>query len=300
MAGKTYWRGRYLCSCAIQSIEKVVEPRMRAAGIIKNSIDIFQAGYNGTAVAASAGTHAGGGVLDVAQFSTAALRIWRECGWWMWHRTPAQGFMHHGHGVLNGCPHPSAGAKSQVTMGKQGYNGLASWARDDGPKVPVPTYKEAYAKYAGGGPTPAPPSKEEGLLMGAIKKFGNGKKRTINLKKWYTQDLNGKGAYSIATGPADALVTVQVQAVIPEGATLQIRMTEVLYKKGTKTKIVKRYPVQAEQVHTSGKTFVTATFLDTIVGGSGGRSRRLRYQVCATGAPVTIERSWVRVTTQKR
>src|SRR5690606_39172713 len=117
------WRGGRTCTCVIESVEKVVEPRLKAAGVIKYSVDFYQLGYR-TDVSASAGTHAGGGVVDVAQYSDKAIRIWRECGWAMWHRTPAQGFMHHGHGVLEGCPHLPPAARSQLTQYHNGTNGL--------------------------------------------------------------------------------------------------------------------------------------------------------------------------------
>src|SRR5690606_40730965 len=54
------WRGGRTCTCVIESVEKVVEPRLKAAGVIKYSVDFYQLGYR-TDVSASAGTHAGGG-----------------------------------------------------------------------------------------------------------------------------------------------------------------------------------------------------------------------------------------------
>lgn len=173
------------------------------------------------------------------------------------------------------------------------FNSAAYRAPDGGTAPPVDA--------GNGPPTPAPtPTPERGLIMGSIKRFGIAKKRTITNKRWATLALNRGGAVSIASGPADVMATVQVQAVIPEGCTLALRFITVDYKKGTKTKIVSVFPAQGEAVHTGGKTYLTVPFLDYIGKASGGKSRRLRVQALATGGNVTLEKNWVRVTTEKR
>jgi len=134
----------------------LIEAEMKSKGIIKNSIDIFQGGYNRGGVAKSAGTHDRGGVLDVGQYSTAALRVWRSWGVIMWHRTPAQGFMHHGHGVWHDCPHQSAGAQNQVAAYFRGRNGLANNGPDDGPKKLVVRWQDRIKQGVPAAPRPAP------------------------------------------------------------------------------------------------------------------------------------------------
>jgi hypothetical protein len=111
----------------------VVEEHMLLLGLISNSLDIYQLGYRND-VGASAGTHAGGGNTDVGQFSDAHIKVWREAGWTIQHRTRSQGFdMDHGHGWPFGCPHLSAGGRSQAAQWKNRQNGLISRGRVQGP-----------------------------------------------------------------------------------------------------------------------------------------------------------------------
>jgi hypothetical protein len=126
------FRGRLVCYCVATSLP-LVEQAMIEAGVIKYSIDIHQGGYNKGGVSASAGTHDRGGNIDVAQYSDAALRIWREWGWCMQARTRAQGFSPHGHGWPKGCPHLSSGGAYQASEWQNGRNGLRSRGAITGP-----------------------------------------------------------------------------------------------------------------------------------------------------------------------
>lgn len=145
-----YVHGRRTCACVKQALP-LVEKRLAKAGYIKQDLSglITQGGYNNGAVPASAGTHDGGGVIDVAASlvdTEAKRKIWRKSGWAMWHRRTWEGnWPEHGHGVLIGCPHASAGAKRQVTAYKAGLNGLASKAADQGPRVAAVPWKKALA-----------------------------------------------------------------------------------------------------------------------------------------------------------
>lgn len=145
-----YVHGRRTCACVKQALP-LVEARLKRAGYIKRDLSglITQGGYNNGAVPASAGTHDGGGVIDVAASlvdTEAKRRIWRKSGWAMWHRRTWEGnWPEHGHGVLIGCPHASAGAKRQVTAYKAGRNGLANGAADQGPQVAAVTWEKALA-----------------------------------------------------------------------------------------------------------------------------------------------------------
>ena len=135
-AGKVAFRGGWTCECVALSLPRV-ERAMIQRGIIRHSIDVWQLGYR-TDVAASAGTHSAGCMVDVGQYSDAALRCWREYGWTMQHRTRAQGFsMDHGHGGPYGCWHGSDYADYQQREYSLGRNGLISRGPVTGPKVPL-------------------------------------------------------------------------------------------------------------------------------------------------------------------
>ncbi|MGJ6980016.1 hypothetical protein ACSDQ9_05725 [Aestuariimicrobium soli] len=140
----TTFRG---CSCLVEWWP-IVQRLAVARGLVQQQLDVSQGGYNRGGVAASAGTHDGGGVLDLRQYSDGVIRLLRELGAAAWHRTPAQGFIHHTHLVLVGCPHVSSGAAAQVVQYRQGLNGLAGRGPDDGPQVTIRTYSEGVAVAA--------------------------------------------------------------------------------------------------------------------------------------------------------
>lgn len=129
------------CACVVESLPWV-ELDLLLQGLIHESVDIYQLGYRND-VAASAGTHAGGGNTDVAQFSDAQIRVWRKWGWTIQHRTRAQGFdMDHGHGWPLGCPHLSAGGRAQAAQWANRQNGLVSRGPISGPYTTT-TWKTA-------------------------------------------------------------------------------------------------------------------------------------------------------------
>lgn len=119
-----YWRGGKFNRTSIASL-------LRAEKLSKVSFRVMQGGYNRGGVAASAGTHDGGGVVDLSVSGwSAATRsrvcAWlRRCGWAAWVRTPAQGFAWHIHAVRVGDATASAGARAQVVAYRYGRNGLA-------------------------------------------------------------------------------------------------------------------------------------------------------------------------------
>ena len=142
--------GKRACDCQVK-ILPLLESKLRAAGAVKQDLSglITQGAYS-TGVAASAGTHAGGGVLDVkwSTVDTAAkLKAWRECGYTMSPRLESEGpWPRHGHGVLIGCPHLSPTAARQVVAYRQGRNGLSNQGRDRGPRVRFVTWQQAIAE----------------------------------------------------------------------------------------------------------------------------------------------------------
>ncbi|NYE96173.1 hypothetical protein FHU41_002423 [Psychromicrobium silvestre] len=115
------------------------------------TMSLVQGSYNPGGVGASAGTHDGGGVVDISVSGkssaqmTAMVKALREVGFAAWHRTPAQGFSHHIHAVAISDTDMSPSAQAQVGDYYRGRNGLASHAADDGPKV-TKTYWEAYLR----------------------------------------------------------------------------------------------------------------------------------------------------------
>src|SRR5690606_22668317 len=95
------------------------------AAAIAGSFSLSQGSFS-TGVAASAGTHDGGGVVDIASGSNALVGALRAVGFAAWLRTPAEGFSTHIHAVALGDPTVSAGAAAQIQAYLAGRNGLAN------------------------------------------------------------------------------------------------------------------------------------------------------------------------------
>lgn len=95
-------------------------------------LTITQGSYNAGGVAASAGTHDGGGVVDLAPYDwRRKVRVLREIGFAAWHRTPAQGpWPEHIHAVLIGNRKLAPAAARQVDSYRAGRDGLAGNALD--------------------------------------------------------------------------------------------------------------------------------------------------------------------------
>lgn len=155
------FRGGRVCRCLAVSLPWI-EYAMLEAGVIKYNLDFFQFGYR-TDVAASARTHAAGQMIDTGQYSPAALKIWREFGYMMQHRTVAQGFINHGHGGPKGCPHGSTGsssAQNQERAWNRGRDGLLQNRLIEGPEpkgAATPRWDVALSAYLKkiGAPVPA-------------------------------------------------------------------------------------------------------------------------------------------------
>lgn len=110
---------------------------------------LSQGSYNPGGDASSAGTHDGGGVIDIAADSlsgaqrTALVTALRRVGFAAWLRSPAQAdWPFHVHAVAISDTDLSAPAMKQVGDYYEGKNGLANHAADDGPKVTKVTYEE--------------------------------------------------------------------------------------------------------------------------------------------------------------
>lgn len=124
---------------------KVVNQRTRnmlatADARVSWSISLSQGSYNPGGENASAGTHDGGGAVDISVGSMTTTQRWqtiqalRTVGFAAWLRNPSQAdWPWHIHAVAIGDTDMSLGAANQVADYYVGKNGLASHAPDDTP-----------------------------------------------------------------------------------------------------------------------------------------------------------------------
>lgn len=127
-------------------------------------LTIVQGSYH-KGTSQSAGTHDGGGVVDLLAYQAdRKVRALRAVGFAAWHRTPDQGdWPEHVHAVALGDQEMSDAAREQVTDYRNGRNGLASHAPDPVAKPnPVPVFnfaKESKKKR--------PPNKRPDVVQGS-------------------------------------------------------------------------------------------------------------------------------------
>lgn len=107
-------------------------------------LTIVQGSYN-RGVAQSAGTHDGGGAVDLAPFDyKRKVRVLRDLGFAAWYRPAIAGLWGaHIHAILIGNQRLSPAAQNQVLDYRQGLNGLADNGRDPDQyrPNPIPTFK---------------------------------------------------------------------------------------------------------------------------------------------------------------
>ncbi len=132
-------------ACNARTLAMLQAARRRAAV----PVVVEQGSYSPGADPTSAGTHDGGGALDLdAEGLTPAQRralvtALREVGFAAWLRTPAQGrWPLHVHAVAVSDPDLSRPAADQVGDYHEGRNGLANGAPDDGPAVRKRTWEQ--------------------------------------------------------------------------------------------------------------------------------------------------------------
>jgi len=121
-----------------------------AVRILDRNLTVVQGSYASGGAVASAGTHDGGGVIDIRTWDLPSkgltvnevLTALRRVGFAAWYRTKTQGFDPHIHAVAIGDRelHPTAAA--QVEQYRRGLNGLANFGKDDGPQVRVRTWEK--------------------------------------------------------------------------------------------------------------------------------------------------------------
>jgi hypothetical protein len=135
MATRISYRGVLLDQPSIDAL-------LLAERLLGYPLHIMQGSWSNAA--ASAGTHSGGGAIDVSieddngnllpeVQQVAIVRAMRQAGWRQWRRTPAEGFVYHAHGILAGDPLVSPSAADQLTQWNAGLNGLANRGPDNDP-----------------------------------------------------------------------------------------------------------------------------------------------------------------------
>lgn len=112
-------------------------------------LTITQGSYqNGSGDPDSAGTHDGGGVVDLISFEALRkVKVLREIGFAAWRRLPSEGdWPEHVHAVLIGNKKLSPSAGRQVTAYLNGRNGLANNGPDPHSRPdPIPRFRWATA-----------------------------------------------------------------------------------------------------------------------------------------------------------
>jgi len=102
----------------------------------------YQGSYN-SGVSASAGTHDGGGAVDLWVWNdpNRAVKALRNVGFAAWNRTGRGDWTPHIHAIAIGDKQMSSGARQQVQDYYNGYDGLAGSGRDYHPRPnPIPVW----------------------------------------------------------------------------------------------------------------------------------------------------------------
>jgi hypothetical protein len=121
-----------------------------AENILGRTLVLSQGSYNPGGDPSSAGTHDGGGVVDIsvsgmsAAYRVTVAKALRTVGFAAWVRNPSQGdWPYHIHAAAISDTDLSSQAQHQTGDYYLGKNGLANRAADDGPQVtPIRTWEE--------------------------------------------------------------------------------------------------------------------------------------------------------------
>lgn len=129
----------------------------QAARIYGHAFTLTQGSYH-PGSASSAGTHDGGGVVDVSVDGMTsaerdrAVQALRRVGFFAWLRTPPS-FAYHIHAVAIGDRELSPAAKRQVPQGFADHDGLADQGPDPAPD-PYPAWTRKYGTHVSPDPNP--------------------------------------------------------------------------------------------------------------------------------------------------
>ncbi|MGK4578524.1 peptidoglycan-binding domain-containing protein [Kitasatospora sp. HPMI-4] len=112
-------------------------------------LTLDQGSYNPGGDPTSAGTHDGGGVVDInvdgmsSSTRTAVAQALRQVGFAAWVRNPSQGdWPWHIHAAAINDTDLSTQAQNQTGDYYLGLNGLANHGADDGPRIPIQTWEQ--------------------------------------------------------------------------------------------------------------------------------------------------------------
>lgn len=112
------------------------------------TMSVTQGSYNAGGVGASAGTHDGGGAMDISvkrgcgTKQLATVRELRRVGFAAWYRPANSSWPAHIHAIAISDPDLSREAQGQVSDYYRGLNGLANDGPDNGPDVKKRTWEE--------------------------------------------------------------------------------------------------------------------------------------------------------------
>ena len=137
---RTTYQGRAVNELDLQLIKAANKMlATKKFGGEKENATMLQGGYNRGGVAASAGTHDGGGAFDFTPYNVPnRVKVFRLLGVAYWDRPYlAHVWNHHNHGIVDGDTTASAGAKQQVSEYHARRNGLANRGRDTGYQMKV-------------------------------------------------------------------------------------------------------------------------------------------------------------------
>jgi hypothetical protein len=122
--------------------QPTIDALLLAERLLGYQLSIMQGSWSNAS--ASAGTHSGGGAVDISiENPDGSLVSWtdqvarvhalRAAGFRAWRRTPSQGFVYHVHGILAGDHLVSPSAAEQLVQWDAGLDGLADHGPDSDP-----------------------------------------------------------------------------------------------------------------------------------------------------------------------
>lgn len=117
---------------------------LRAERRLGYPLSIIQGSYH-RGVSASAGTHDGGGAIDLLEWDwPSKVRVLRACGFAAWHRPKGPSWNGHIHAVLVTNALLSSSAEDQASDAAAGRNGLADNGKDPHAGIPIRPFRWPY------------------------------------------------------------------------------------------------------------------------------------------------------------